>query len=429
MNQGAPKYRYEYFDDPIQELPAATRRASRKSLAILAILLAGFSIKTTFAANIGLNSGGASEFGQGVQVLAACAGSTPLTIAPITSFSNTTGAGSYKLTGIRISNIPSGCYGDQLQINVYGETTTAPLALFNTSSTNVIVINDGGTFYTDGSTDLGVQTNSSSSVTLTFRTPVAEATSAYKFTVQSSLASGTYWISANQALYFDASNRSSYSGSGNTFVNLGTDGTAKNGTISSATFSTTNSPGHFSFGQNKGINYPRTITGDDFTIGVWFRVNACDGGARPTGQAFDSANGQLLSASVGGAANDWDFAAISCYLGFQTGSSGGGEETIWANSSFTPNVWHYAVATRVKATGLTDLYIDGVDIGGRASSSLTSGRTLSGGATQGIGYDTDFGIGNRYLLGDIAIVHLYNSVLSPNDIQTNYLALRSRYGN
>lgn len=413
--------------EPVQTL----RGAPKKVLALLAIVLTGLTLKTTLAANISLTSGGPTEFGQGIQVVAACAGSTPLTIKPLVTFSNTTGAGSYKLTGITVSNIPSTCFGEQFLINAYGDTATAPLSLYNSSSTNVVVINDSGTYYTDGATDLGIATNSTTSFTATFRTPVAEATSAYKFTVQSSVASGTYWISANQQLYFDASNTGSYSRSGNTFVNLGLAGTSKNGTISNAPFALSGTPGYFSFGQSKGISYPRTITGDDFTIGVWFRMNACDGGSRPgTGtMAFDSSGGQLVSASVGGSADDWDFSSISCYLGFQTGSSGGGEETIWANSAFTPNVWHYAVATRHKATGKTDLYIDGVSVGGRATSSLTNGRTLSGNATQGIGYDTDWGNTQRYLLGDIAVVHQYNSILSLSDIQTNYNALRSRYGN
>jgi hypothetical protein len=418
-----------YYDDPV-ETPVATPKR-RAPYLIFLLLISAFFLRGTFAANIGLNNSGTLEFGQGVQVLAACSGSTPLTIKPVISFSNVSGAGSYKLTGITVSNIPSSCFGEKFQINAYSETATAPLSLYNSTSTNVVVINDSGTYYTDGAADLGITTNSTTSFTATFRTPVAEATSAYKFTVQSDIATGTYWITANQQLYFDASNTSSYSRSGNTFVNLGLAGSSKNGTISSATFSTTNSPGHFSFGQSKGISYPRTITGDDFTIAVWFRMNACDGGSRPSAgtMAFDSAGGQLVSASVGGSADDWDFASISCYLGFQTGSSGGGEETIWANSPFTPNVWHYAVATRAKATGKTDLFIDGVLVGGRASSSLTNGRTLSGNATQGIGYDTDWGINQRYLLGDIAVVQQYNSVLTLSEIQTNYNALRSRYGN
>lgn len=418
-----------YYDDPVATPPSSRKR--KAPYLVLLLLVSAFFLRGTFAANIGLNTSGASEFGQGVQVLAACSGSTPLTIKPVITFTNLSGAGSYKLTGITVSNIPSSCFGEKFQINAYSETATAPLSLFNSTSTNVVVINDSGTYYTDGAADLGITTNSSTSFTATFRTPVAEATSAYKFTVQSDVATGTYWITANQQLYFDAGNTSSYSRSGNTLVNLGLAGSSKNGTISSATFSTANSPGHFSFGQGKGISYPRTITGDDFTIAVWFRMNACDGGSRPGvgTMAFDSAGGQLVSASMGGAADDWDFSSISCYIGFQTGSAGGGEETIWANTAFTPNEWHYAVATRVKATGRTDLYIDGVLVGGRASSILTNGRTLPGNSTQGIGYDTDWGNTQRYLLGDIAVVQQYNSILTLSEIQTNYNALRARYGN
>lgn len=427
MSERVPRYRHTYSDDPIvEDLPQ--KRTSRKGLVVVALFLFAFSLKGTFAANISLTNGGNAEFGQGVQILASCAGSTPLTITPITTFSNSAGAGSYLLSGLTISNIPTSCYGQQFLINAYADTATAPLALFNTSSTDAVIIDSDGTFFTDGSADLGVKTNSNTSVTITFRTPVAQASRTSKFTVQSSANSGTYWVSADQQIYFDASSTSSYSGSGNTWINTGLAGTSKNATISNATFSRVSTPGHFTFGQNKGISYPKTV-GDDFTIAVWFRVNACDGGARPGvgTMAFDSTQGQLVSASIGGSASDWDFATISCYLGFQTGSNTGGEETLWASTAFTPNVWHYGVVTRTKSTGRNDLYLDGVNVGTRISSSLTANQNL-GNSTQGIGYDTDWGSTQRYFLGDIAVVQQYSTILTQADVQKNYNALRARYG-
>lgn len=418
------KYRYQYHDDPVVEVAPTRLPAKGKALALIVIALV--AAKGTFAANINLTSGGPAEFGQGIQVTAACSGSTALTIKPIVAFANQANSGSYQLTGITVSNIPTSCYGNQFLLNVYDSSTSTSLPLFNSSSKDVVIIDDNGTFYTDGSSDLGIKTNSTSSFTAIFRTPVASAASASKFTIQSSPSSGTYWITSNQVLYLDAGMSSSYSGSGNTFTNLGTLGSSNNGTISNAIY---NSNGYFSFGQSRGISYPRAI-GDDFTLAVWFRINACGVGAPGGGsQAFDSGDGQLLSGSFGGAANDWDMSLYNCYLGLQTGSSGGGEETTWATSAVTPNVWHYAVAARTKATGRTDLYVDGTLVGTRVTSGLTNNKSLTAQPTQGIGYDTDWGSYNRYFNGDIAVVQEYNSILTQSQIQINYNALRARYGN
>lgn len=419
-------YRYHYHDDPIVEDSAAPRSIKSKALAMIAILLVAVTVKGTFAANVGLTANGAGEFGQGIQITAACSGGTALTLKPIIAFSNTSGAGAYYLTGITVSNIPTDCYGEKFLLNVFDSSTSTALPIFNISSVDAVIIDSDGTFYTDGATDLGIKTNSTSSFTAIFRTPVATAATASRFTIQSSTASGVYWIATNQILYFDAGMTTSYAGTGNTVTNLGTGGAANNGTISNAIY---NSNGYFSFGQNRGISYPRAI-GDDFTLAVWFRINACGVGAPGGGsQAFDSGDGQLLSGSFGGAASDWDMSLYNCYLGFQTGSSGGGEETTWASSAVTPNIWHYAVAARTKASGRTDLYVDGTLVGTRATSSLTNTRSLTAQATQGIGYDTDWGSYNRYFNGDIAVVQEYSSILTQGQIQTNYNALRARYGN
>lgn len=176
----------DYCDDEIvQESPK-----KRKFLPILLSLTLAFTggvvFKTTFAANISLGSS-SQEFGQGIQVLATCAGNTPLTLRTQTSFANASGtSGRFQLTAITLSNIPTTCYGKALDILAYAETATAPLALFNTNVDRVTVYNGNGTFWvTNASTGYQITTNSNSSFTVTFTSPVSTAASLTKFTVES----------------------------------------------------------------------------------------------------------------------------------------------------------------------------------------------------------------------------------------------------
>ena len=176
-----------YNDDPVDLTQSAPKKRLSAIFAFLFLLFGGtYLVQTTLAANISLNSGAGVQFGQGITQATACSGSTNLTITPAASFVNSSGGGSHKFSSITVSNIPAGCSGEDFKISAYGSTNSTPLAIFNSTTTSAYVYNNSGS-YSAGiwGTGLTVTTNSSSSFTATFATPVALSASVFKITLES----------------------------------------------------------------------------------------------------------------------------------------------------------------------------------------------------------------------------------------------------
>jgi hypothetical protein len=153
------------------------------------LMVAGLFLNNTFAANISLTNGGGVEFGQGISMTTACSGSQALSVTPYSTFINTSGAGAFYFNSVKVSNIPSTCAGVKFQLNAFTETGTAPLALYNTSSTDAIIGNNAGTFEAMGvTTGISVTTISSTSFSMTFTSPVALAANVSRLTIQSASA-------------------------------------------------------------------------------------------------------------------------------------------------------------------------------------------------------------------------------------------------
>ena len=175
-----------YHDDPI-EAPVV-KRAKPKALfgSVLLLFAGGLFLNTTLAANISLNSGGRVEFGQGMSLTAACAGSTALTVTPNSSFINTAGAGDFYFKSVTVSGIPSSCNGVDFQLSAYDSVTSTALPIFGTSKTVASVWNNGGN-YQGGKGWVGSNiTSGSGTFTVSFTTPVALASTVERLTLQSS---------------------------------------------------------------------------------------------------------------------------------------------------------------------------------------------------------------------------------------------------
>ena len=175
-----------YSDDPVELGLEKTKKKFSSLLALTLFAVAGtFFIQNTLAANISLNTGAPIEFGQGITATAACSGATDLTITPYSSFTNASGAGAFYFSSVKVSNIPTSCYGVDFTINAYDNTSNTPLALFNSTSTSAIIYNNAGTF------ELGINSTgmtvagSSGTFTVTLTAPVALASSIFKITIQS----------------------------------------------------------------------------------------------------------------------------------------------------------------------------------------------------------------------------------------------------
>ena len=166
-------------------LPHGRKYATK--FVLLSLLGVGAFLSTTLAANISIGTGGTLEFGQGVQVTAACSGSTPLTIQPAATFVNESGGGAYYFQGYKVSNIPNSCQGVDFAINAYSETSSAMLPLFNNNAGTSMVYNNGGTSELNGQVIAGqtITTHSASSFTVVFSTPVALSKNVARITIQS----------------------------------------------------------------------------------------------------------------------------------------------------------------------------------------------------------------------------------------------------
>lgn len=175
-----------YHDDPIQERSSVKKFLPGFLVLVLLVVFAGSFVKSTLAANITLSSGRSIEFGQSVSQAVACSGSQNLTVTPNSTFVNATnGTGTYSLGSITVSNIPSSCNGVDFVLNAYDATSSTPLAIFNSTSTDAVVWNKAGTFRV-GSGGTGMSVSSSSGkFTVTFTNPAALSTSVFKVTIQS----------------------------------------------------------------------------------------------------------------------------------------------------------------------------------------------------------------------------------------------------
>jgi hypothetical protein len=154
----------------ILNLDGPSGRKPDKSLKVIlgiGALAAVVAVASTLAANININSGPV-EFGQGVSQTAAC--DDQITVTPYSTYVNSAGVGSHKLSSIKVSGIDSTeskCSGKTFVIKAYGEE--GMLDLLNYSQiyigdppfiaqsdtyTAVEITNYGGNFvWTSGGTD------------------------------------------------------------------------------------------------------------------------------------------------------------------------------------------------------------------------------------------------------------------------------------
>jgi hypothetical protein len=176
-----------YHDDPIEE--PVVKRAKPKGIfaSVLLLLVGGLYLNTTLAANINIGTGGRVEFGQGMTMTTACAGSTALTVTPNSSFVNAAGAGAFYFNTVTVSGIPSSCNGADFTLSVYDSTTSTALPIFATNKSEARIWNDAGTFKLgSGSVNGATITSNSGAFTVSFTAPVALAANVSKLTLQSS---------------------------------------------------------------------------------------------------------------------------------------------------------------------------------------------------------------------------------------------------
>jgi hypothetical protein len=177
---------------------SASKKNNLKSLAGLATVAAVAVLGSTLAANISLGTGSAIEFGQGVQVAAACDSS--ITLSPRANFVNGTNPQFFLSTigftdvdgragGATLSGGGTGCQGKTLTLNAYGDVSATPLDIATGSISVATIGINGSTPTTSAGFVIGNTANlasATSSFDLGITTPAATAGAVFKLTLQSS---------------------------------------------------------------------------------------------------------------------------------------------------------------------------------------------------------------------------------------------------
>jgi hypothetical protein len=140
---------------PLLSLETAQDRAPRKKKNAkiwlgVGLVVAVLGIGSTFASNIVLNNGVATESGQGVQSIVYCGGtSQTLTMTPFSSYKNTATTPKFNITGIKVTGIPKACDDTVFILTAYpvgsDASPSSGLAVSSTASTVAIGWYDQGT--------------------------------------------------------------------------------------------------------------------------------------------------------------------------------------------------------------------------------------------------------------------------------------------
>lgn len=157
-----------------------------------ALLVLLYSIGSTLAANINLGTG-TTEFGQGIQVTTAC--DSQISVTPQASFNNaatpspaptpTSVRGAFFLGSIKVSDVDSNaCDGKWFTLKSFDSSSSSPMQLID-GALSFSVLNTAGS-YSSSQSGFTVTTNSTSSFTITFTTPVAMSREVTRVTLESS---------------------------------------------------------------------------------------------------------------------------------------------------------------------------------------------------------------------------------------------------
>jgi len=233
-------------------------------------------------------------------------------------------------------------------------------------------------------------------------------------------------------IHFEANDINSYPGSGDTWINIGTGSTTYNATLLGSPLPTfvNGSIKSFQFTRNflnnsnsyLNYNYMRFLRpdeiSDDFTYCAWINT---------TNTGYGSNHYQLMyivSTETGDVNNDFGFGIDNNgFLAYGDGIYGGSDITIRSSQQVNTGTWIFVAVTREKSSGTVVLYINGI---ADTTGTCNVGHTLSTATYILIGSETDF---PGYTFGgNIGAILGNTSVLTPEEILTNFNAQRKIYG-
>jgi hypothetical protein len=226
---------------------------------------------------------------------------------------------------------------------------------------------------------------------------------------------GSIDSSSNLKLHLDASDSSSYSGSGTNWNDLTSNN--NDGTISGASFLSSTNGGVFIFdGSNDKVdlNSLQSFFGQKqtFTVELWFNAPSSSTGNRSLFDDYNYSNQNIALYLYDGVLN---------YFGRYNNIDIGGINS--GSVTYNDNKWHHVIVTSDQST--IKLYADGklIDSGSVPSASYSGGTP-----SVGIGRQTHPGSSTYgYWVGKIAQVRVYDKALTAQEVITNYRATQGNY--
>ncbi len=225
----------------------------------------------------------------------------------------------------------------------------------------------------------------------------------------SNVSTGSIDSSSNLKLHLDASDSSSYSGSGTNWNDLTSNN--NDGTISGANYLSSTNGGVFDFdGSNDFVSIASSglLTGD-FTIEMWWK--------------FDTLNNYRMLWGGSDYAGTNTTGGLGHYIQNQTvrtwliNSSGSAVNVATSGNVLSTNKWHHIVLTRSGSN--VKSYVDGKETSsGTYSGDLSSANTYIGAHYNDPDYHVD---------GKNAQTRVYNKALTAQEIITNYRATQGNY--
>ncbi len=212
----------------------------------------------------------------------------------------------------------------------------------------------------------------------------------------------------------DPGQTTSYDGTGSVWTNIGSGGATYNASLRNSPVYNANNSGNLSFnGTNQSAEITRPVQ-DDFTLSAWFKTSSTAGYLA----AYNWQHGiGIIDGTIHTTVNDFGVTMAQGKLMFGVGNP---DVTITSPNTYNDGNWHNVMATRTKATGAMNMYVDGILVasGTGNTNSLTSPSALRFGNT--LTYDT-------YFQGSMSAIHIYNSTLTATQAQTNFDALKGRF--
>ena len=224
-----------------------------------------------------------------------------------------------------------------------------------------------------------------------------------------SVAAGPECVNDGLVFSFDARNTKCYSGSGTSC----SDSIIQNAGLveGGATFSST---GYFSFVTDDYLRFPNDTSLDNqaFSVEVWAKTNAT------TQNGFWFEKGTVNS--------QYSLFQEGASIRWRSNVSGTGLVNMVSptTATYIDTVdWFHIVGTCI--TGSQVVYINGASAGTGTTAGTFS--TNTGGMSIGA-YGGYTGSHSYYYNGDIAIVRVYNRVLTAPEVDENFNAIRGRFG-